>query len=101
MGQMCPLERMSRSRSGRSGFLGSWLRMWKYMAVKMSAMPRGPAEWPEPALTSVGMRSSRASLAFSSSCFSLSSNRSAIILNIVLDFWEDCKDLGYTFVILC
>src|SRR3989344_8239282 len=68
-GQICPLERIKRSRSSQSGRLGSCFNTLKYKAVKTSAMPKGPAEWPDPAFTSILIISWRISFAFFSKSF--------------------------------
>src|SRR5262245_61470519 len=62
---MWPLLSIRRSRSGQSGFFGSCLSTWKYSAVNMSAMPRGPAVWPDFASASISITVCRMSLAFS------------------------------------
>src|SRR3989344_2349423 len=68
---MWPFDKKSLSRFSQSGFLGSWFIMAKYKAVNISAIPRGPAEWPLPATRSILIISLRISLAFISSSSSV------------------------------
>src|SRR3989344_2287746 len=66
-GQICPLERMRRSLSLHEGLVASCFNTRKYRAVKISTMPKGPAECPDLAFTNIEIMSWRISFAFFSS----------------------------------
>ncbi len=74
-GQICPFDKTILSLSSHSGLAGSIFATSKNKAVKISAIPKGPAECPDPASTNILIISSLMEFAVSSSFLIFSSGR--------------------------